>query len=380
MFRLALLPLGTVALIACLDPRSRLPAPDGGTRSEGTPDGLTLPEPPIDGLAADSTLVPSPSDGGGDQATGTISITEFPLPTDNPGIGAHFIAAGPDGNVWYTSAFRRTIGRVTTDGAITEFPVPLPATDPLNPDGLGASGIVAGRDGNLWFGLYWRNRLGRITPRGEITVLPALSSGTYPYCLTVDPAGNLWYSSRHGFLSNYATDAAEEIGRVTPDGTVTEFPLPNRPGPFNITAGPDGNLWFAANSTRAIGRITPEGKLTEFPTRADPMSITAGPDGNLWFTQYLAPIGRITVDGAITYFTLYTTWGAREITAGPDGNLWFTLEEGHYVGRITTGGAIAEFPLPTRGVVPGSITTGPDGHVWFTDPGRNYITRVIVPR
>ncbi len=73
---------------------------------------------------------------------------------------------------------------------------------------------------------------------------------------------------------------------------------------FGITSGPDGNLWFtegAADTTDTIGRLTPAGSFTAFPLPTDgsdgsrPRSITAGPDGNLWFTEELAgEIGRIT--------------------------------------------------------------------------------------
>ena len=50
------------------------------------------------------------------------------------------------------------------------------------------------------------------------------------------------------------------IGRITPNGTITEFPLPNKfnSNPFPITAGPDGNLWFAELPPK-IGRMTPTG-------------------------------------------------------------------------------------------------------------------------
>jgi len=39
-------------------------------------------------------------------------------------------------------------------------------------------------------------------------------------------------------------------------GTITEFPVPSRDGPEFITAGPDGNLWFAEFQGNKIGRIT----------------------------------------------------------------------------------------------------------------------------
>src|SRR6266581_2989335 len=49
-------------------------------------------------------------------------ITEFPIPTASSiPIG---IAAGPDGNLWFTEGGGNKIGRITTAGAITEFPIP----------------------------------------------------------------------------------------------------------------------------------------------------------------------------------------------------------------------------------------------------------------
>ena len=39
------------------------------------------------------------------------------------------------------------------------------------------------------------------------------------------------------------------IGRITPAGAVTEFPLPRPMSvPGNLTVGPDGNLWFTESN------------------------------------------------------------------------------------------------------------------------------------
>ena len=56
--------------------------------------------------------------------------------------------------------------------------------------------------------------------------------------------------------------------------------------PQGITAGPDKNIWFAETHGDKIGKITPSGKFTEYPvpTGSSPYGITAGPDGNIWFT------------------------------------------------------------------------------------------------
>jgi virginiamycin B lyase len=45
--------------------------------------------------------------------------------------------------------------------------------------------------------------------------------------------------------------------------SITKFPLPEpNPEPLGITAGPDGNLWFA--ELQATGRFTPDGQATRF--------------------------------------------------------------------------------------------------------------------
>ena len=50
-----------------------------------------------------------------------------------------------------------------------------------------------------------------------------------------------------------------------PPGTITEFSIPTAgSNPYDITAGPDGNLWFTEHDANKIGRITPSGAVTEF--------------------------------------------------------------------------------------------------------------------
>jgi streptogramin lyase len=312
--------------------------------------------------------------------SGTISITQFPLPPNNHQVGIDFITAGPDGNVWYTSTARLTIGRVTTDGQITEFPIPVDGNHSSDPYEQSAYSIVTGGDGNLWFALYHRKRLGRITPRGEITILPTLGHQTHPLYLALGHDGNIWYSSQP-YVGGAVGTYADRIGRVTPEGMVREFLLPFGPEvtsmPYGITAGPDGNIWFAESYSEMIGRITPDGVLTQFPVPGSPQWITAGGDGNLWFTQQalgVPEIGRITVDGIVTRFPTPGAEPVSQITVGPDGNLWFAKFQGLVRVRpdgITTVFALASFTYSV-------ITTGPDGNLWLSDPGANHVTRIVL--
>jgi virginiamycin B lyase len=56
---------------------------------------------------------------------------------------------------------------------------------------------------------------------------------------------------------------------------------------YGITAGLDGNLWFTELDANKIGRITPGGTITEFPlsSQALPFGISGGSDGNVWFAE-----------------------------------------------------------------------------------------------
>jgi streptogramin lyase len=283
--------------------------------------------------------------------------------------GPQAITAGPDGNLWFTEQQGNAIGRITPAGQITEFPLPIPtptAASVAFPFTAGdPTGIAAGPDGNLWFTEPTGNLIGRISPDGKNVTLYPIPSYAGPEGITAGPDGNLWFTE----------NLANRVGRITPSGQITEFPIPPATGrPVGITAGPDRNLWFAEQQGNAIGRITPAGQITEFPlpspsAASQPGAITAGPDGNVWFTVGNA-IGRITPAGQITEFPTPGSVPPQGITDGPDGNVWFTASDS--IRRITPAGQITEFP--STGSV--AITAGPDGDLWFTENEANRVGRI----
>ncbi len=277
------------------------------------------------------------------------------------------ITAGPDGNMWFTESgsSAKGIGRITPAGDVTEFSVP-------GFGGVHRWAIAAGSDGNLWFTqAFSKNGIGRITPAGVVTEYP-MSNAT-PTGIAAGPDGDMWWAS------------AGRIGKMGLTGALTEFPVPD-PAGYNfsasgIAAGPDGNMWFTLMEQNRIGRITPDGLITEFalPTAwSRPARIAAGPDGNMWFTENSGNrIGRITPAGAITEYPLPTANGSSHgIAAGPDGNMWFTEPLGNRIGRITPAGTITEYQLYNSGSSPHGIAAGPDGNMWFTEPLGNRIGRI----
>ena len=86
----------------------------------------------------------------------------------------------------------------------------------------------------------------------------------------------MWFLLLNGRVDDRQVDG-NRVGRITPDGTITEFAIPSQAGsPTNIAVGPDRNIWFTKQSV--LGRVTPDGVITEFPVPSGGTGLTAGSD------------------------------------------------------------------------------------------------------
>ncbi len=326
---------------------------------------------PADGAAIDSA--------GGDSWRAAGSIAEFPVLT--AATCPSGIAAGPDGALWFTEFSSDKIGRITLVGGVSEFS--------LSP-GSAPTAIAAGGDGNLWFterGSLWApysvlggDAIGRITPTGTVTEFPIATPRSQPDEIVSCPSGGLWFTESW----------AKNLASITPTGalagTINEFRIPSLAdgltgGPSGIACDTDSNIWFAEYAANRIGQMTPGGDIHEFPVPSPlsgPAHIATGADGNLWFTESSTnKIGRITISGTITEFDIPTTSSyPNGITAGSDGNVWFVESQGNKIGRISPAGTVTEFPLPSPGSEPVAIVGGPDGNLWFTECAGNKIGRI----
>lgn len=287
-------------------------------------------------------------------------ITTYPIAGDS----SFGVTTGPDGNLWFTDSLQGRIHRVSPGGASTAFPAGgQPGGITAGPDGalwftiglgppriirmsldgtrtafptghLTGDSIVVGADGALWFAAH--NAVGRITTAGAISFFPLASPVAVVTRVTLGPDGNVWFTNADSVLPS-------SVGKVTPTGVVTEYPLPAVPprDPIGITTGSDGALWFAEPGTSSIGRITASGALTEVAVPGSrPYDVVTGPDGALWFTEHdTHRIGRMGTSGALTHHELPAPHQhPAGITVGPDGALWFGLREGSVVGRIAVDG------------------------------------------
>jgi streptogramin lyase len=97
------------------------------------------------------------------------------------------------------------------------------------------------------------------------------------------------------------------------------------------------------------------------------IGITRGPDGNMWFTDGGGAVGKVSMGGIVTKYPMPSPNNVPEfIVTGPSSTLWFNEYEGH-IGRVTTSGVISEFLIPIPGELTQGITRGPDGDFWFSE-------------
>ena len=116
------------------------------------------------------------------------------------------------------------------------------------------------------------------------------------------------------------------------------------------------------------------GPITELPLPSSATDLISGPDGNLWFLENNGSNVVGTIDpatGAVSEFSLATTYGLTQLTVGPDGNLWFLELEPGLIGYFNpTTRAVTEFPTPapSNSTLAGQgLTAGPDGNLWYVE-------------
>jgi streptogramin lyase len=226
------------------------------------------------------------------------------------------------------------------------------------------------------------NTLIRGVPPPNLFPIPTSNSDARG--ITMGPDGAEWFTEFN----------ANKLGRITPDGTVTEYGFPGTGpalgpvGPTEIVKGPDGRLYFIGANVNMIFQFDPvRGVIThEFaPLPTGPFQIisnlVSGPGPYVWFSASSSGryyIGQLnTTSGAIQLFLVQTNEMPGALADGPDGNLWFvettTSRVTNYVSFITPLGQETDmrFPRFDSPAQPGdsavtSMTAGPDGNLWAT--------------
>jgi hypothetical protein len=190
------------------------------------------------------------------------------------------------------------------------------------------------------------HQLDEVNPQTlAVTPVPA-PNNLAPFGLAVGPDNALWFTTLTG-----------TIGRFDPSSsTFHTFTAPlGNASATGIITGPGNLLYFTDSNNSAIGVITPAGSastIQEFSVPAsdvDPeftplnLPITAGADGNIWFAFNQATEGIGSFNPSTHAFNVFANTAdgssaTEAIVAGPDGNLWFTDDASNIIQAVSTAG------------------------------------------
>jgi len=326
--------------------------------------------------------VPSPSS----------TLLTFALPSGTNGPNA--LAQDFRGNVWFVTSASATrpsaVGAIGTAGATTIYYGG--EHQALHDDAIGFFGIAAGPDGNMWFSEPLNGKVVRVTPSGSVTEIAA--RGALPFKVTPGPGPAMWYT----------LNGSSAIGRVAigsaPTATAYPIPSPRPQATANvqaIVAGTDGNLYFtdcgaSGGGLDGIGQVTLSPSVRVQPEiavptqRSCPQGIVAGRDASVWFLESNPAIGVYNVArlsprtpfarSTIVEYPMPVAPGKLAfLTASPDGTLW-TANGGATPGSIThitrlppAGSQVApQFATLDVPLAPIPIADGPQGGIWFGTP------------
>ena len=310
--------------------------------------------------------------------------------------GAFAITPGPGKTLWFTEP-ERTHDRADHDRRRRHHPQArhqARSGSPTRPTARSGSPVQR------------RTRSGASPPTATSAATPtpaASASIEHPSAITAGPDGALWFTDNCGQLDRadhhrrrrpHATPTRHRLpagdhgrARTAPSGSPTQsqldradhhqrrHPQLHRPaastGRTEITAGPDGALWFTNFTATRSGGSPPAATIRNYtdPSINGPLGITAGPTAPSGSpTATATRSGGSPPTATIRTYTDPSISDPVGIAAGPDGALWFTNTR---LDRADHHRRRRPHVTPTRSIDwPQGITAGPDGALWFAELGQ----------
>lgn len=303
------------------------------------------------------------------RTTADRSSTPY-VPVDAATARLSGLTIGPDGALWYSKDTSSRIGRLPLAGGTgQEFELP-------GGRGNFPMDLSAGRDGMMWYHDPVKQAVGRVDVQGRATLFQPPAMGGKPFMtrgLAVAADGSVW-----------VTDMGRNaVHRVDPaSGEFTRFDIASpQAQPKAIVAAPDGNLWFAMPAVRMLGRITPQGAITEFPLPDTPTRLLAAADGVLWISfSGRGTVARVDTRTGKLLDTLNCGSNPGAMAMGPDGLPWILGNTRMLVIRPRGQGVampvVAAAPVPAPSATPAvqaaadgpAVAEMPDQEMWAALP------------
>jgi streptogramin lyase len=280
------------------------------------------------------------------------------------------LAAGPDGNMWFTEPYNDAIGRLTTDGhSLSDNYVPL---------GSFPYYITAGPDGNMWFTELNSGKIGRMNTDGILLNEYSVPAGEgQPFIIAPGPDGNVWFTERNATSGSWLGVVIVSTGQVKTWQTLGGIGE-------GVAGGLSPYVWFSTYETAKVGRIDTRDfsfQYFDIPAADEfPGAMTMGEDGTMWMcTNDGGSVLHINVDGTVLN-DFPVAPGTANVTVGSDHNLYVdTLFSNKTFYQLTTGGAVTAITIDDPNTNAGNITAGPDGNIWLNDITHNQIGRYNLP-
>jgi streptogramin lyase len=190
------------------------------------------------------------------------SMTEVAVPSDEVGFlqfPSRITAAG--GKLWFTEALLNNSSQILKSAIGTYDPASNTWSEIALPGGAGQEphGLAAGPNGNVWFSVVNSTTatIGEIDPTKtpaltEFTVpTPAGGTTPLPYRIAVGQDGTVWFTDRaNGAIGQFNPSSQIFVSHPIRDSTAPQ------PVAFGILATRDGNVWFTVGTDTRGGPST----------------------------------------------------------------------------------------------------------------------------
>jgi streptogramin lyase len=270
-------------------------------------------------------------------------------------------------SMWFTAAHgckKGSPGEVGTvgiaTGTINEFVLPKDSK-PL---------AITENAGYVWVADTFKRKTGRSMYRfnenGTYSTF-ALPDAFDVSDMTAGPDGNVWFVGSYTQGKEFAG-----VGYMTPTGSAVLYEVSSKTTPVltSIASGADGNLWLTDEKNGAIIKVAPSnGAETPYPVGGNPLSITNSTKALIYSDASAAQLSVITTDGVSTVYPAPKGQHPGFIARKSDGTVVYidTSNNSDAVGTFSpsSGTYAAEAQAPNGEL--SYLYNGPDGNMWFTD-------------